>query len=131
MNRILMLNGSPNQHGCTFTALSEVANALKVHGIDSEIVYLGKKAVQGCVACMYCQKHHRCVFNDQVNELSARLGEFDGIVVGSPVYYAGPTVRYVLSWIVSFFPMATDLKASWPPRWFRAGEAARLRPMNA
>lgn len=102
MNRILMLNGSPNQHGCTFTALSEVANALKVHGIDSEIVYLGKKAVQGCVACMYCQKHHRCVFNDQVNELSARLDEFDGIVVGSPVYYAGPTGQ-ICSFLDRFF----------------------------
>lgn len=102
MNRILMLNGSPNQHGCTFTALSEVANALKVHGIDSEIVYLGKKAVQGCVACMYCQKHHRCVFNDQVNELSERLGEFDGIVVGSPVYYAGPTGQ-ICSFLDRFF----------------------------
>lgn len=131
MNRILMLNGSPNQHGCTFTALSEVANALKVHGIDSEIVYLGKKAVQGCVACMYCQKHHRYVFNDQVNELSERLGEFDGIVVGSPVYCAGPTGQICSFLDRFFFPMATDLKASWPPRWFRAGEAARPRPMNA
>ena len=102
MARILMINGSPNEHGCTYTALAEVAGALKGRGIDSEIVYLGKKAVQGCVACMYCQTHGRCVFNDKVNELSERLGEFDGLVVGSPVYYAGPTGQ-VCSFLDRFF----------------------------
>lgn len=86
-----MINGSPNEHGCTYTALNEVAGALKKHDIDSEIVYLGKKAVQGCVACMYCREHGRCVFNDQVNELTSRADEFVGLIVGSPVYYAGPS----------------------------------------
>ena len=102
MGKFLLINGSPNEHGCTFTALAEVASALKKHNIDSEMVYLGKKAVQGCIACMYCRKHGRCVFNDQVNEISARLGEFDGIVVGSPVYYAGPTGQ-VCSFLDRFF----------------------------
>lgn len=91
MGKFLMINGSPNEHGCTFTALDEVAKTLKKHNIDSEMVYLGKKAMQGCIACMYCRQHGRCMFNDQVNELLARLDEFDGLVVGSPVYYAGPT----------------------------------------
>lgn len=97
-----MINGSPNEHGCTFTALSEVAGTLKKHNIQSEIVYLGKKAVQGCIACRYCQTHHCCVFKDLVNELSERLVEFDGIVVGSPVYYAGPSGQ-VCSFLDRFF----------------------------
>ena len=102
MGKILMINGSPNERGCTFTALDEVAKTLKKRGIDSEIVYLGKKAVQGCVACMYCQSHGKCVFNDLVNELAERMGEFDGLVVGSPVYYAGPTGQ-ICSFLDRFF----------------------------
>ena len=102
MRKVLMINGSPNEHGCTFTALGEVANTLESHNIKSEIVYLGKKPMQGCVACMYCQTHHRCVFKDIVNELSERLDEFDGIVVGSPVYYAGPTGQ-LCSFLDRFF----------------------------
>ena len=102
MSKFLMINGSPNEHGCTFTALNEVTQTLKKHEIDSEIVYLGKKAVQGCIACMYCQTHGRCVFNDKVNELNARLDEFDGLVVGSPVYYAGPSGQ-VCSFLDRFF----------------------------
>lgn len=102
MGKFLMINGSPNEYGCTYTALNEVAQTLKKHEIDSEIIYLGKKAVQGCIACMYCRKHGRCVFNDLVNELTARLSEFDGIVVGSPVYYAGPTGQ-ICSFLDRFF----------------------------
>lgn len=102
MGKFLMINGSPNEHGCTFTALDEVAQTLKEHGIDSEIVYLGKKAVQGCIACMYCQTHGKCVFNDKVNELTACLVEFDGIVVGSPVYYGGPSGQ-ICSFLDRFF----------------------------
>lgn len=55
MGKFLMINGSLNEFGCTYTALNEVAQTLKKHGIESEIVYLGKMAVQGCIACMYCQ----------------------------------------------------------------------------
>lgn len=102
MGKILMINGSPNEKGCTFTALSEVASTLKKHGLESEIVYLGKKAVQGCIACMFCRSHGRCVFNDMVNELGARLEEFDAIIAGSPVYYAGPTGQ-VCSFLDRFF----------------------------
>lgn len=102
MSKFLMINGSPNEHGCTFTALDEVAKTLRKHDIESEIVYLGKKAVQGCIACMYCQEHGKCVFNDKVNELTQRLNEFVGIVVGSPVYYAGPTGQ-ICSFLDRFF----------------------------
>ena len=89
--KVLLINGSPNEHGCTFTALNEVAGSLNKNGIDTEIFWIGKKAIQGCIACMKCFELGRCVFdNDGVNKLSARLNEFDGYIIGSPVYYAGP-----------------------------------------
>ena len=89
--KVLLINGSPNERGCTYTALAEVAATLQKHGIETEILYLGKKPIAGCIVCGKCQLTGRCVFNDLVNEVSAKLDGYDGIVVGSPVYYAGPT----------------------------------------
>ena len=89
--KVLMINGSPHEHGCTFTALTEVATTLTKNGIDSEIYHIGTKPLQGCVSCFKCFEIGRCVFNnDSINELATRLGEFSGFIVGSPVYYAGP-----------------------------------------
>ena len=88
--KVLLINGSPNEKGCTFTALIEAANALNHEGIDTEIFWIGKKAIQGCIACFKCNELGHCVFNDGVRELASRLDEFDGIIIGSPVYYAGP-----------------------------------------
>ena len=88
--KVLLINGSPNEKGCTFTALSEVAGSLNKNGIETEIFWIGKKAMQGCIACFKCQQLGHCVFNDSVRELTSRLDEFDGLIVGSPVYYAGP-----------------------------------------
>ena len=88
--KVLLINGSPNEKGCTFTALNEVAGSLNENGIETEIFWIGKKAMQGCVACFGCARLGRCVFNDEVNALNARAGEFDGLIIGSPVYYAGP-----------------------------------------
>ena len=89
--KVLLINGSPNEKGCTYTALSEVAMTLNKNGVETEILYLGKKPVAGCIACGKCFETGRCVFEDAVNKVSARLDEFEGIVVGSPVYYAGPS----------------------------------------
>lgn len=91
MSKILLINGSPNEHGCTYTALSEIAETLSKNNVESEILYLGKKPVAGCIACGKCYQTGRCVFNDKVNEVLEKLDEYDGIVVGSPVYYAGPS----------------------------------------
>ena len=92
--KVLMINGSPNEHGCTFTALSEIASALTKNGVESEIFHIGKKAAQDCIACFKCYELGRCVFgNDGVNSLNARADEFDGLIVGSPVYYSGPSGR--------------------------------------
>ncbi len=89
--KVLMINGSPNEKGCTYTALSEIANTLKEEGVESEIVWLGKQPVAGCIACGHCREQGGCVFKDKVNEVLARLDEIDALIVGSPVYYAGPS----------------------------------------
>ena len=90
MNKILLINGSPNEHGCTYTALSEIASVLSENDVESELVYLGKQPVAGCIACRKCFGTGRCVFDDKVNKILEKLDEYDGIVIGSPVYYAGP-----------------------------------------
>ena len=90
MSKILLINGSPNEHGCTYTALKEIADTLLKNDVKAEILYLGKKPIAGCIACGKCYQTERCIFNDKVNELLEKLDEYDGIVVGSPVYYAGP-----------------------------------------
>lgn len=89
--KVLLINGSPHQAGCTFTALQEVANTLNKNGIETEIYQIGMKSVSGCIACGKCREIGKCVFDDGVNQLGARLDEFDGIILGSPVYYAGPS----------------------------------------
>lgn len=91
MSKILLINGSPHEHGCTYTALKEIADTLAAGGVDSEFVYLGTKPVAGCIACGSCAGTGSCAFGDQVNEVLEKLDEYDGIVTGSPVYYAGPS----------------------------------------
>ena len=89
--KVLLLNGSPRKDGNTAIALSEVAKTLQVNGIETEIVSIGTKAVQGCIACGKCSGTGRCVFNDSLyNEVREKIESADGLVVGSPVYYAGP-----------------------------------------
>lgn len=91
--KVLLVNGSPNKNGCTFTALSEVAAQLEKDGVGAEILHLGKQPINDCADCGFCFKNGKCVFGDIVNETAARLGEFDGFVFGAPVYYAGPSAR--------------------------------------
>lgn len=91
MRKVLLINGSPNEFGCTYTALKEIANTLELQGVNTEILYLGKKPMAGCIACNKCNATGRCVVNDKVNELLEHLEEYAGIIVGSPVYFAGPT----------------------------------------
>lgn len=89
--KVLMVNGSPNEAGCTFTALKEIAGELKKEGIESEIVQIGKKPVQGCIACRKCQKEGlgKCVFDDVANVILEKATDADALIVGSPVYFAG------------------------------------------
>ncbi len=87
---VLLLNGSPNQHGCTYTALSEVKKTLEESGVTTDLLWIGKKAVQGCIACNRCEDLDRCVFQDALyNAAVEKLAAADGFIVGSPVYYGG------------------------------------------
>ncbi len=112
--KVLLLNGSSNKRGCTFTALEEVANELQVHGIDTEIVQLGGGAVRDCIACNACHKlESACVFDDIVNEVIEKAKMADGFVFGSPVYYAHPSGR-ILSVLDRAFYAATSVFAHKP-----------------
>ncbi len=87
--KVLMLNGSPHEKGCTYTALCKVGEALFAHGIEYEIVHIGKKPVGGCTACGGCKKTGRCAFDDgRIAEIAEKMQTADAFVVGSPVYYA-------------------------------------------
>ena len=88
--KVLLINGSPHANGCTFTALSIVAEELQKNGIETEIVHIGSKDIRGCISCGKCRELGHCVFNDMVNEVASKFEQADGLVVGSPVYYAGP-----------------------------------------
>ena len=88
--KALLINGSPHANGCTFTALNIVAEELQKNGIETGIIHIGNKDIRGCIACGKCAELGHCVFNDMVNEVAPKFEHADGLVVGSPVYYAGP-----------------------------------------
>lgn len=89
--KVLLINGSPKSNGNTYLALSEVARTLEENGVEAEIISIGNKAVQGCIACGKCRELGRCVFQDDLyNRIREKLPEIDGLIIGSPVYFAGP-----------------------------------------
>ncbi len=89
--KVLLLNGSPNKDGCTYTALREVGGALEADGVETEMFQMGAKPVRGCAGCGKCRTAGKCVFEDDAaNALAEAIIAADGLVVGSPVYYAGP-----------------------------------------
>lgn len=87
--KVLLINGSPKEKGCTYTALSEVLSALKENGVDGEIIHIGKTQ-QGCIGCGYCKKTEKCAFGDDdgLNELLDKAKDADGFVIGTPVHFA-------------------------------------------
>ncbi|MBD5196708.1 MAG: flavodoxin family protein [Bacteroides sp.] len=87
--KVLVVNGSPHLNGCTDRGLREVETTLQANGVEVERINIGNKDVRGCIGCNFCRKNGRCVFNDVVNEAAPKLAEADGLLVGSPVYYAG------------------------------------------
>lgn len=88
--KVLMINGSPRLEGNTATALAEMEKVFVEEGIEVEIVQVGNKNIRGCIACSTCSERGKCVFDDAVNEIAPKLADADGLVVGSPVYYASP-----------------------------------------
>ena len=113
---VLLLNGSPHERGCTYTALSEVARTLEADGVSAEILWLGRDAGIGCSGCGACAKLGKCVVDDVVNRAAERARRCDGLIVGSPVHYAA----------------ASGQVTGVMDRLFRsAGDALRLKPAAA
>ena len=86
--KVLLINGSPHKSGATFTALHEVEKRLNINDIETEFIHIGAEDIRGCIACGFCSKNGKCIFDDAVNQASNKFEQCDGIVVGSPVYYA-------------------------------------------
>ncbi len=105
---VILINGSPHANGCTFTALNEVAKTLNNEGIATEMIHVGNKVVRGCIACRKCKTTGKCVFDDIVNEAAPKFKECDGIVIGSPVYFASANGTLVSFIDRLFYSMAAD-----------------------
>lgn len=88
--KVLLINGSPKANGNTAFALEQMAEVFAAEGVETEIIQVGNQTLRGCIGCATCFKSGKCVFDDLVNETAAKLAAADGIVVGSPVYYAAP-----------------------------------------
>ena len=86
--KVLLINGSPRERGCTFTALSEVASSLEKNDVKTEIYWLGNTPIAGCLACGFCRNNGKCFMNDSVNSFIEKALESNGFVFGSPVHYA-------------------------------------------
>ena len=93
--KVLMLNGSPHTEGNTYTALQEMEKVFAREGIETEILHIGNKDIRGCIGCRSCAKTGKCVFDDMVNETAGKFEACDGLVVGSPVYYASANATLV------------------------------------
>ncbi|VBB08620.1 nadph-dependent fmn reductase [Lucifera butyrica] len=135
--KVLLVNGSPHEKGCTYTALMEVADTLEREGIEADFFWVGNKPLSGCIACKSCAEKKKCVFDDRVNDFLAIAASADGFVFGSPVHYAAATGKItafmdrafyadLLAGSQSFYlkPVAAVVSAR------RAGTTATLDQLN-
>lgn len=130
--KVLLINGSPHKNGCTNRAITEVAQALNAEGIETETVWIGTEPHSGCIACGGCAVSKKCVFDDGVNEISAKMSECDGLVIGTPVYYASPNGS-LLAMLDRLFGICPDLAhkpAAAVASARRAGTTASLDVIN-
>ncbi len=93
--KVLMINGSPHAKGNTYTALHEMEKIFAENSVETEILHIGNQVVRGCIACYSCVKNGKCVFDDIVNEIAPKLEACDGLVIGSPVYYASANATLI------------------------------------
>lgn len=93
--KVLLINGSPHKEGATYTALHEMEQIFQKNGIETELLHIGNQAIRGCIACGSCRQTGKCVFQDAVNEAAAKFEACDGLVVGSPVYYASANATLI------------------------------------
>lgn len=131
--KVLLLNGSPHQYGCTFTALKIIADELKTQGVESEIVWLGNEPVRGCAGCGACKKAGKCVHDDIINFIGEKIKTASGYVFGAPVHYASPNgatiaamdrIFYAFGQYMQFKPAASVVSAR------RAGTTASFDVLN-
>ena len=95
MSKVILLNGSAHQHGCTATALDEMIKVFEAEGFETELIQVGTKEIRGCIGCNKCFEAGKCTFDDLVNEVAPKFEAADGLVVGSPVYYSSPNGNIV------------------------------------
>lgn len=93
--KVLIINGSPHKNGSTYTALHEMEKIFLSENIETEIIQVGHLPIRGCIACRSCYETGKCAFDDIVNELAPKFEECDGLVVGSPVYYASANATLI------------------------------------
>ena len=106
--KVLMLNGSPRRNGNTSIALEEMEKIFVREGIETETIHLGNKDIRGCIACLSCEQKGKCVFDDLVNEVAPKFEACDGLVVGSPVYYASANATLVAFLTRLFYSTSFD-----------------------
>ena len=106
--KILLLNGSPRPHGNTAAALEEMEKVFRAEGLETELIQVGNRDIRGCAACGRCSELGRCVFDDLVNELAPKFEACDGLVVGSPVYYASANATLVALLTRLFYSTSFD-----------------------
>lgn len=131
--KVILFNGSPNVHGCTYTALHEIEETLQKNGIETEIFQVGSKSVRGCIGCGKCRERGKCIFDDIVNEAIDKIKDADGVIFGSPVYYASANgtmisfldrLFYAASQYLAYKPGAVVVSAR------RAGTTATYDELN-
>lgn len=93
--KVLMLNGSPRPNGNVAAAFKEMEKVFNANGIETEIMMIGSQDIRGCISCGFCHENGRCVFDDAVNQVAPKFAEADGLVVGSPVYYASANATLI------------------------------------
>ena len=108
--KVLLINGSPKAKGNTAFALEQMAEVFSSQGIESEIIHVGHLPIRGCIACGSCYKTGKCVFDDIVNDAAQRLKDADGLVVGSPVYYASANATLIAFLDRLFYSAHYDLR---------------------
>lgn len=132
--KVLLVNGSPHEFGCTYTALAEAAKTLENEGISTEFFWLGTKPLSGCIGCGTCRKAGKCVFDDKVNEFLEKAKEADGFLFGSPVHYAAASGALTSFMDRAFYAGAKELYALKPAAAVvsarRAGTTAAFEQVN-
>lgn len=114
--KVLLLNGSPHEKGCTYTALAEIAKTLEADGVQAEILWLGNGPTIGCTGCGACSRLGRCVHDDVVNAAAEKMKDCDGLIVGSPVHYAAASGQ---------------ITCALDRLFYSAGRSLRLKPAAA